>query len=167
MAINNDALIEIAKSVMETKSSPQKIQTLAEEVFKIKGIKFNEKSEEYAQFVIDFMLCGDFIASNDEDEPKWDLKYRQPKSLQDREGDFIIHNEEAEEEVSKNEMKDEDEYREEGNYAEEEEEDDDDDKKEDKDEIEENLEELGYKVVNEEDLNNLDDDDFKDDDGDL
>ena len=103
MAVSNESLIEIAKSVMLENKNRQHIQSIAEETFKRKGIKFNEKSDEYAQFVIDFMLCGDFIRCTGDE---WDLKNRQPKSLQDSEGALRIHDEEIDKEVNENMLSD-------------------------------------------------------------
>ena len=140
---NNDALIEITIKLMNEKQKPQTINALAKEAFEIKGIKFNEKSEEYAQFQIDFMLCGNFIVCGEDKNGNkiWDLKDRQPHDMQDKEGYYNDDTYEAEE-AEKNELKDENVYGKEdnsdiiGNSIE----DDDDDEQEEKDEIEEELE---------------------------
>lgn len=141
---NNDALIEIAYDLMKSKNKPQTIQTLAKEVFEAKGAKVNEKSEEYAQFVIDFMLCGDFIACGEDKNGNklWDLKNRQHHDMQDKEG-FYIDNYYEDEEVAKNELKDDYTYNE-NNQNEfdniDKDEDDEEEEKEEKDDIEEELE---------------------------
>ena len=139
MAVNNDALIEIAISLMNEKNKPQTIYAIAKEAFEIKGIKFNEKSEEYAQFQIDFMLSGDFIACGEMNGEKiWDLKSRVDHEKQDKEG-FYIDDPYEDEEVTKNELKDDD-YDDDKNYdnsnvvA-----DEDEDESEEKDDIEEDL----------------------------
>ncbi len=145
MAVKDESLIEIAKSVVLEKKNTQTIQSIAEETFKRKGIKFNEKSEEYAQFISDFMLCGDFIYCKDN---LWDLKFRQPKSLQDSEGALRIHSQYEEEEERENSLKDEpyDDFNNEEIKAEEynEDADEDEDEEEKKDDIEEELAQEGY-----------------------
>lgn len=139
---NNDALIEIAIELMKNKNKPQTITTIAKEVFEEKGIKLNEKSEEYSQFVIDFMLCGDFIVCGEDKKGNklWDLKNRQHHDMQDKEG-FYIDDLYEDEEVAKNELKDEYDYAEnnqndfDNSYNQ-----DDEEETEEKDDIEEELE---------------------------
>ena len=104
-----------------------------------------------------------FFIKFDKDNNKelWDLKDRQPKSLQEREGAFIIHDEEEEREVNDNEMGDdiENPEREDG-LDEVEEEDDDMNNDEEKDEI---AEELGQTyTLKGEDGEDIDDDDNED-----
>ena len=140
---NSDALIEIAIDLMKTKNKPQIITAIAKEVFEAKGIKLNEKSEEYSQFVIDFMLCGDFIVCGEDKKGNklWDLKNRQHHDMQDKEG-FYIDDLYEDEEVAKNELKDEYDYVEgnqndfDNSYNQ-----DDEEESEEKDDIEEELEE--------------------------
>lgn len=143
MATNNDALIEIAIKLMKDKVKPQTIISLAKEVFEIKGIKFNEKSDEYAQFQIDFMLCGNFIVCGEDKkgDKLWDLKDRQPHDLQDKEGYYSEDHSSEAEEAEENELKDEIYDKEESSdnissLAD----DDEDEDQEEKDEIEEELE---------------------------
>ena len=140
---NSDALIEIAIDLMKTKNKPQIITAIAKEVFDAKCIKLNEKSEEYSQFVIDFMLCGDFIVCGEDKKGNklWDLKNRQHHDMQDKEG-FYIDDLYEDEEVAKNELKDEYDYVEgnqndfDNSYNQ-----DDEEESEEKDDIEEELEE--------------------------
>ena len=140
---NNDALIEIAIELMKTKNKPQTIHSLAKEVFEIKGIKFNDKSEEYAQFEIDFMLCGDFIACGEIDGNKvWDLKNRQSHDKQDKEGYYIDNQYEENDEVKQNELTNDPYYYDDNNNNDntDTEDDDEDDALDNKDDIEEELE---------------------------
>ena len=139
---NNDALIEIAIELMKNKNKPQTITTIAKEVFEEKGIKLNEKSEEYSQFVIDFMLCGDFIVCGEDKKGNklWDLKNRQHHDMQDKEG-FYIDDLYEDEEVAKNELKDEYDYAENNqNDFDNSDNQDDEEETEEKDDIEEELE---------------------------
>lgn len=140
---NSDALIEIAIDLMKTKNKPQIITAIAKEVFEAKGIKLNEKSEEYSQFVIDFMLCGDFIVCGEDKKGNklWDLKNRQHHDMQDKEG-FYIDDLYEDEEVAKNELKDDYTYNEnnQNEFDSIDKDEDDEEEKEEKDDIEEELE---------------------------
>ncbi|MBO4623494.1 MAG: hypothetical protein J5691_06425 [Bacilli bacterium] len=104
MSNKNDALIIIAKEVVEKSSEPLSISKIAEEVFKIKGTKASDA--DIIQFGIDFMLSGDFVCCGNKGNDKvWDLKNRQPSSILD--DDIIEDLQEDDEEVKKNELKEE------------------------------------------------------------
>lgn len=104
MSNKNDALIKIAREVVEQSSEPLSISKIAEEVFKIKGTKVSDA--DFIQFGIDFMLSGDFVCCGNKGNDKvWDLKNRQPASILD--DDIIEDLQEDDEEVKKNELKEE------------------------------------------------------------
>lgn len=139
---NNDALIEIAIEIMKGKNKPQTINAIAKEAFEAKGIKFNEKSEEYSQFLIDFMLCGDFIACAEDKASGlklWDLKYRQTLEKQNKEN-FDDYYED--EEVAMNELKDDYGSSNQSEYDNSYNQEDEEEEHEEKDDIEEELEDF-------------------------
>ena len=98
------SLLEIAIEILEKKKKPQSIDTIIKEVMSLKGYKVSEAKEKAPQFVMDFMLSGNFIYCGDD---CWDLKYRQPTSVLDKDGgdfeDFYANDEE----VKQNELTDE------------------------------------------------------------
>ena len=98
------SLLEIAIELLEKKKKPQSIDTIIKEVMSLKGYKVSEAKEKAPQFVMDFMLSGNFIYCGDD---CWDLKYRQPTSVLDKDGgdfeDFYANDEE----VKQNELTDE------------------------------------------------------------
>lgn len=101
------SLLEIAVELLEKKKTPQPIDTIIKEVMSLKGYRSAEAKEKAAQFVMDFMLSGNFVYCG---EDCWDLKYRQPTSVLDKDGgdyeDFYADDEE----VIQNELTDENAY---------------------------------------------------------
>lgn len=143
----NDSLIEIAIELMEKKRKPHTILSIAKDVFEMKGLDYNENPEMLAQFQIDFMLCGQFICCGEDKKSNklWDLKERQSHELLDKESVYLDDVYEDNDEVKKNELKEEDyayvdkenrEYDSEYNYDLN---DDEEDDEEEKDDIEEEL----------------------------
>ena len=104
MAKEEKSLLEIAIELLEKKRGPQNIDTIIKEVMTLKGYKSSEAKEKAAQFVMDFMLSGNFVYCGDD---CWDLKYRQPTSVLDKDGgdyeDFYSNDED----VKNNELTDE------------------------------------------------------------
>lgn len=142
----NDSMLEIAMELMEKKRKPHTIQNLAKEVFEIKGLKVSENIEEYSQFVNDFMLCGFFICCGEDKKGMklWDLKSRQKHELIEKDGAYLDDPYGDDEDVIKNELKDEyDYYKDNKNEFDSQFEDDDeediDDDEDEKDDIEEEL----------------------------
>ena len=149
--IQNNSLIEIAIELMEKKRKPHTILSIAKDVFEMKGMDYEENPELLSQFQIDFMLCGCFMCCGEDKKGNklWDLKERQHHDLLDKENVYLDDLYEDDEEVKKNELKEEDynyankdnkdfdlEYSSDNN---EDEDDDDDDEDEEKDDIEEEL----------------------------
>ena len=135
----NDSLLEIAFEEMKKKKKPKTLEKICKDVFEIKGIKYNE--ETASQFQIDFMLSGNFVCcGEDKDGEKlWDLKSRQASSLLDKDGSYLDDPYNDNDDVIKNELKDDMEY---GDIDEDQDEnidDDEDDEDEETDEIEEEL----------------------------
>ena len=84
MAKNEEkSLLEIAIELLEKKRGPQHIDTIVKEVMSLKGYKVAESKEKAPQFLMDFMLSGNFVYCG---EDCWDLKYRQPTSVLDKDG---------------------------------------------------------------------------------
>lgn len=163
----NDSYIEIAIELMKKKRSPHTIKEIAKEVFEAKGKKIADHKEEYAQFQVDFMLCGYFICcAEKKGEKMWDLKDRQNHELLDKDYPEDIY--EDDEEVTKNELKDETYYDEESkdefenNFDQTPDDDEEEDDEEEHDDIEEELI-LQDKYEEEEDVeeDSYDDDDDK------
>ena len=104
MSREQKSLLEIAIELLEKKKKPQPLDTIIKEVMSLKGYKSAEAKERAPQFVMDFMLSGNFVYCG---EDCWDLKYRQPTSVIDKDGgdyeDFYADDEE----VKKNELNDE------------------------------------------------------------
>lgn len=167
----NESLIEIAIEQMEKKRKPHTIQSITKDVFEMKGKKLNECKEEVSQFEIDFMLCGNFICCGEDKKGNklWDLKERQHHELLDKEGVYLEDLYDDDEDVIKNELKDDFDYAQasETDYdsdfnqvvPEEEEE---EEEKEEKDDIEEELlmNDIGY------DEDDSEEDKYDDDDSD-
>lgn len=101
------SLIEIASELLEKKKKPQPIDTIIKEVMSLKGYKVSEAKEKAPQFVMDFMLSGNFIYCGDD---CWDLKYRQPTSVLDKDGGDFEDFYADDEEVKLNELTDENTY---------------------------------------------------------
>ena len=145
------SLLEIAVELLEKKKTPQPIDTIIKEVMSLKGYRSSEAKEKAAQFVMDFMLSGNFVYCG---EDCWDLKYRQPTSVLDKDGgdyeDFYADDEE----VIQNELTDENAY----SYGEHEniqtsndDEEDDDNNKDDEDDLSNEFEILVESVEEDED----------------
>ena len=97
------SLLEIAVELLSTKHKPQPIMQIAKEVMEIKGLKATVAKEVLPQFILDFQASGYFVYCGD---GCWDLKDHQPTSVLDKDGtDFDIYSED-DEEVKKNELKD-------------------------------------------------------------
>ena len=103
MALKDNSLLEIAIDLLEKKHKPQNINQIVKEVLSIKGIKASAAKDVAPQFVMDFMLSGDFVYCGDD---TWDLKYRQPTSVLDKDGGDFEEYLSDDEDVAKNELKD-------------------------------------------------------------
>lgn len=77
------SLLEVAIELLESKDTPQRIETIIKEVMELKGVKASLAKELAPQFVLDFMQSGYFVYCGDD---KWDLKDRQPTAVLDKEG---------------------------------------------------------------------------------
>ncbi|HHX78189.1 MAG TPA: hypothetical protein GX695_00345 [Acholeplasmataceae bacterium] len=159
--LKDSSLLEIALEIMLNEEEPQTLNYIAEEVFKRKNIK--EKQEDFlVQFEMDFMLSGLFLPC---DEGKWHIKQKLSAKYLDKDGSKIYSTNDAfEDEIAENELKDENSYV--GQFLAI----DDDEEETERDEIAEELEELGEtKKVSEDDdeedeETEIDDDDIFDDD---
>lgn len=104
----NESLIEVAIRLMKNKKKPKNMKSITNEVFQAKGIRDDENMDKLkAQFQLDFMLSGEFICcGEDKDGFKlWDLKGRQPTTLLDKDGAYLEDLYEDDEDVIKNELK--------------------------------------------------------------
>lgn len=141
MIENQDSLVEIAIKEMSKKRKARTLASIAKEVFEIKGLNAAEAAASLPQFQIDFMLSGHFICCGEDRKGAkiWDLKNRQHSSLLDKEGVYVDPQDD-DEDVIKNELRD-DIFAEENNseYDNEYNDEEDDDKDEEKDDIEEAL----------------------------
>ena len=163
MSSKDNSLIEIAVELLHKKQRPQNINSIIKEVMSMKGIKAADVSQYAAQFVMDFMLSGYFVYCG---EDCWDLKDRQPTSVLDKDGGDYTDIYEDDEDVKKNELKD-DLYEEENAKKEDHDDDDDDDfdKDEEMDDLDEELarafesfdEETGQGLIIEDETKNYDD----------
>ena len=97
------SLLEIAIELLDMKKKPQKITAILKEVMEIKGVKASVMKELSPQFILDFMQSGYFVYCGDE---CWDLKDRQPTAVLDKESGDYDDIYEDDEEVKKNELKD-------------------------------------------------------------
>ncbi len=130
------SLLEIAIELLDAKKKPQKMITIVKEVMELKGIKASYAKELAPQFMLDFMQSGYFVYCGDD---CWDLKDRQPTSVLDKDGGDYTDIYEDDEDVKKNELKD-DLYEEENSKKEDNDDDDDDfDKEEEMDDLDEEL----------------------------
>lgn len=160
---NYDSLVEIAIKEMQKKRKPRSLSTIAKDVFEIKGLSQEEAKKTLPQFEIDFMLCGNFICCGEDKkgEKLWDLKTRQPSALLDKEGIYLQDPYDDDEDVIKNELKD-DSFENENQDANAEDVYDDEDEEEDeKDDIEEEL------LLYEEDSDEDDEDSYDDNDSEI
>lgn len=103
----NDSLLEIATSLMKRKKKPQTLDSILAETFQKKGIA-EADDNVIAQFEVDFMLSGTFIYCGEDKNGNqlWDLKERQPSSLLDKDGGYLEDLYADDEDVIKNELKD-------------------------------------------------------------
>lgn len=138
----NDSLIEIALREMRSKRKPRTLAKITKDVFEVKGINPKENSQLESHFIMDFMLSGHFICCGEDKNgvKLWDLKSRQPSSLLDKDGSYLEEFYD-DEEVAKNELKDETILKVVGFNEDDDDDDDDDIEIEERDEIEEELEE--------------------------
>lgn len=97
------SLLEIAIELLDMKKKPQKITAILKEVMEIKGVKASVMKELAPQFVLDFMQSGYFVYCGDE---CWDLKDRQPTAVLDKKSGDYDNIYEDDEDVKKNELKD-------------------------------------------------------------
>jgi DNA-directed RNA polymerase subunit delta len=104
MAIKDNSMLEIAIDLLEKKHKPQHIDVIIKEVLSLKGLKQAQAKEVAPQFVMDFMLSGYFVYCGDD---TWDLKDRQPTSVLDKDGSDFEEYLSDDEDVKKNELKDE------------------------------------------------------------
>lgn len=136
---NNESLLEIAVRLMKSKKKPKSLKELTNEVFREKGIAEDSLiDEKKAQFQVDFMVSGYFVCcgENRKGHKLWDLKSRQPSSLIDKDGNLLEDLYADDEDVIKNELKDDDVLFDNDNHLLE---DDEDEEKEEHDDIEEEL----------------------------
>ena len=145
------SLIEIAIEWMQNQTNKDKhytIKDIAKKVFEKKGLKISENKDEYAQFQMDFMLCGNFISYGEDKEGNklWDLKYRLKHDVIDKESNDYYDVDEDNDEVKKNELStndseydESDNYQEESSYEKDADEDEEDEEKEEMDDIEQEL----------------------------
>lgn len=135
MKEKDKSLLEIAIELLNGKQKPQKLNAIVREVLEIKGVKNSVAREITPQFILDFMQCGLFVYCGDD---CWDLKDRQPTSILDKDGHDYESIFDEDEDVKKNELKDEDIYGpldlDEDDEKEEDDEDD-DEKEEDEDDL--------------------------------
>lgn len=97
------SLLEIAIELLDMKKKPQKITAILKVVMEIKGVKASVMKELSPQFILDFMQSGYFVYCGDE---CWDLKDRQPTAVLDKESGDYDDIYEDDEDVKKNELKD-------------------------------------------------------------
>lgn len=107
MGKEDKSLLDIAIDFVASSDGPQSINEIIKYVTEYKSIKKSELEDVKTQFVMDFMLSGNFVYCGDD---CWDLKYRQPTSVLDKDGgdykDFYADDEE----VTRNELNDDNEY---------------------------------------------------------
>ena len=145
------SLLELSIEFLQKNKEPQNIDTIIREVMALKGLKGAEAKEKAPQFVLDFMLSGNFVYCG---EDKWDLKYRQPTSVLDKDGGDYEDFYSDDEDVKNNELKDDtfEEYEESDsqNFGDDDD-DDDDEKNEDSDDLSNEFEDLVPNLEEEED----------------
>ena len=155
------SLLEIAIELLDAKKKPQKMNSIIKEVMELKGIKASLAKEIAPQFMLDFMQSGYFVYCGDD---CWDLKDRQPTSVLDKDGGDYTDIYEDDEDVKKNELKD-DLYEEETSKKDDHEDEDDDKDDEEMDDFDEELarafesfdEETGQGLVIENEFANYED----------
>lgn len=99
------SLLEIAIELLQKKRKPQKINSIVVEVMELKGYKPAQANAEAPQFILDFMQSGNFVYCGDD---CWDLKDRQPLSILDKDGGDYEEIFDDNEDVKKNELKNDD-----------------------------------------------------------
>lgn len=104
----NASLLDTAYEEMKKKRKPRTLQRITKDVFEIQGISQKNNSEKISQFQMDFMLSGLFICcGEDKNHIKlWDLKSRQPVGLLDKDGSYLDDFYADDDDVIKNELKD-------------------------------------------------------------
>lgn len=160
------SLLEIAVELLQKKRKPQKIQTIMAEVMEIKGYKPQQAKLHAAQFILDFMQSGIFVYCGDD---CWDLKERQSTAVLDKDGgdyEEIYYNDE---DVKKNELKDDifdDNYISNDSDEDEEDEDDEVDDEDEDDDIARELENMDEEDFEREitEIENQEDDEVSDED---
>lgn len=160
----NESLLDIAIRLMKAKKKPKSLKDLTNEVFQTKGLFGEGIEDKKAQFQVDFMLSGHFVCcgENKKGLKLWDLKSRQPSTLLDKDGTYLEELFAYDEDVIKNELKDEDLFDLKKSSNELFDDDLDEDEEEDKDDIEE---ELGLVIEDdEEEVEEVLPDDLDDDD---
>jgi DNA-directed RNA polymerase subunit delta len=98
----NKSLLEVAIDLLQKKKKPQKINVIIDETMQLKGKKPEEARELAPQLILDIMQSGYFVYCGDDN---WDLKYREPTSVFDKDGADYEEPEE-DEDVKANELKD-------------------------------------------------------------
>ena len=133
MEDKNKSLLEIAVSIMKNKKKPQTLKSIEEKVFEKKGI-VNPNNQEIAQFDVDFMLSGLFVFLGEDADGNqmWDLKENQQFVPADKIASTFTDLYADDEDVIKNELKDDTIYGDKDVYSTD---DDDSDKIDDEDEI--------------------------------
>lgn len=157
------SLLEIAVELLQKKRKPQKILTIMAEAMEIKGYKPQQAKQHAAQFIADFMESGIFVYCGDD---CWDLKERQSTAVLDKDGgdyEEIYYNDE---DVKKNELKDDifdDDYISDDDENEDE---DDEDEDSDEDDIARELENMDEEDFEHEitEIENQEDDELSNDD---
>jgi DNA-directed RNA polymerase subunit delta len=104
---NDMSLLEIAINLLSKKKKPQLLTDIIKDVMSSKGFKVKQAKEEAPQFILDFQSSGYFIYCGD---GKWDLKDRQPTSILDKDGVEYDEIFDDDEDVIKNELKDDEDY---------------------------------------------------------
>lgn len=97
------SLLEIAIELLQKKRKPQKILAIVSEVMELKGYKPQQAKDAAAQFILDFMQSGNFVYCGDD---CWDLKERQSTAVLDKDGGDYEEIFYDDEDVKKNELKD-------------------------------------------------------------
>lgn len=98
------SLLELAVELLQKKRKPQKILAIMAEVMEVKGYKGQMAKDHAAQFILDFMQSGIFVYCGDD---CWDLKERQSTAVLDKDGGDYEDIYYDDEDVMKNELKDE------------------------------------------------------------
>ncbi len=126
------SLLEIAIDLLQKKKKPQNIKNIITETMQLKGLKNPQAAEEAPQLILDIMQSGYFVYCG---EDCWDLKFRQPTSVFDKDGaDATIY--EQDEEIKNNQLNDSDDLDYDNQQASIQTANDSDDKDEDEDDLE-------------------------------